>query len=111
MKYSKHGSCLLPLPGYEQIFEDLNEECKQLRAMIVENVTREQNAGVQLADWQKEIMNGGEPAHNMVWNPEAQAWEPMMTPDEMVLRRRYRKTGGFKPGPVVYPGGEDDGTL
>lgn len=135
-KYSKHGNGLLPLEGYEKHFDDLNETCRLLRAMIIENQAREKEAGQEevhaskpLADWQMEIirrdaereedgpirrmMVGGgtekrEPAPtNLEWNPKTQAWEQGLTPDEAVLRRRYRKAEGYKPEPVVYPGGEE----
>lgn len=118
-KYSKHGNGLLPLEGYEKHFDDLNEKCRLLRAMIIENQAREQEAGQEevhtskpLAQWQLEIIKRNcqraEPAPtNMKWNPKTQAWEQGLTPDEAVLRRRYRKADGFKPEPVVYPGGEE----
>lgn len=105
----------------------------------------------KLADWQMEIIKrdasgihpvedmkigplddpGPHPA-NMKWNPFTQAWDEVntpgtMTPDEALLRRRYRNAEGFKPEPViktdesgvylngekvlpkpvVYPGGEE----
>lgn len=138
-KYSKHGNGLLPLEGYEKHFDDLNEKCRLLRAMIIENQAREQDAGQEevhtskpLSKWQLEIIKRDcqreEPAPtNMKWNPKTQAWEQGLTPDEAVLRRRYRKAEGFKPEPViktdasgvyvngekvlpkpvVYPGGEE----
>ena len=62
-KYSKHGNGLLPLEGYEKHFDDLNEKCRLLRAMIIENQAREQKAGQEevhtskpLAQWQLEII-------------------------------------------------------
>ena len=119
-KYSKHGNGLLPLEGYEKHFDDLNEKCRLLRAMIIENQAREQEAGQEevhtskpLAQWQMEIIKRNaeraEPGPaTLIWNPVSQTWDPPnMTPDEAVLRRRYRKAEGFKPGPVVYPGGEE----
>ena len=119
-KYSKHGNGLLPLEGYEKHFDDLNEKCRLLRAMIIENQAREQEAGQEdvhaskpLAQWQLEIIKrdaeGAEPGPaTLIWNPASQTWDPPnMTPDEAVLRRRYRKAEGFKPEPVVYPGGEE----
>ena len=111
-RYSKHGACLLPLEGYEKIFDDLNESCKLLRAMVIECVDRELSipeeasnmpratvGTIDLAQWQKDLMN--QKAEDL----------PMMTPDEVALRRRYRKAQGFKPAPVVYPGGEEDGPV
>ena len=110
-KYSRHGNGLLPLEGYENHFDDLNEKCRLLRAMIIENQAREQEAGQeevhttkQLADWQMEIIKrdcqrAAESEQVDVLHPE------LMTPDEAVLRRRYRRAEGFKPEPVVYPGG------
>lgn len=106
-KYSRHGNGLLPLEGYENHFDDLNEKCRLLRAMIIENQAREQEAGQEevhttkpLADWQMEIIKGMQP--EVDWADKAG-----MTPDEAVLRRRYRRADGFKPEPVVYPGGEE----
>ena len=129
-RYSKHGNGLLPLEGYEKHFDDLNEKCRLLRAMIIENQTREREAGREgvhtskpLANWQKEIIiqdaTGIHPGRDNMeigpledprdyqWNPLSQTWDKMMTPDEAVLRRRYRKAEGYKPEPVVYPGGEE----
>ena len=91
-----------------------------------------------LAQWQKDLIGctvtNGWPnpekdgwliehnGKNYMWNPDNQEWELLhaddkelaagkMTPDEVALRRRYRKAQDFKPAPVVYPGGEDDGTV
>ena len=107
--------------------------------MIIENQAREQDAGQEevhtskpLAQWQLEVIKRdcqrAEPAPtSLKWNPKTQAWEQGLTPDEAVLRRRYRKAEGFKPEPViktdvsgvyvngekvlpkpvVYPGGEE----
>lgn len=115
-RYSKHGNGLLPLEGYEKHFDDLSEKCRLLRAMVIENQTREREAGQEgahtsrpLALWQKDLMDGDLPHildPNVTWDPETQKWVEKMTPDEAVLRRRYRKAEGFKPEPVVYPGGE-----
>ena len=137
-KYSRHGAGLIALPGYEQLFDDLSEKCRMLRAMIMENMDREQKAKAEefarehreelqdpevqrkLAQWQKDLMDGkptdiswadkGAP-QNMTWNPETQKWEPMRTPDELLRRRRRERAEDFRPEPVVYPGGEDDGTV
>lgn len=113
MKYSKHGACLLPVEGYEKLFEDLNEECRLLRGMIIENVTREQQAGVKPAQWQKDLMDGKEPdmswtgaaaekaeevippeGKEYVWNPETKTWD-----DPPEYQGKHAKT-------VTYPGGE-----
>jgi len=143
-KYSKHGNGLLPLEGYEKHFDDLNEKCAMLRAMILEAESREAEVKTDeprasrevppLAQWQRDIMNctvtDKTPGlTDLVWNPIEQKWmpagiktdqmpgpldegyNPLMTPDEALLRRRYRQAEGFKPAPVVYPGGEDDGTV
>ena len=84
-----------------------------------------------LARWQLEVMNGENPLSED-WpknplepvpipplmdsdqtyggNPVNPNWDPamaFMTPDEALLRRRYRQAEGFKPAPVVYPGGEE----
>lgn len=101
-KYSRHGAGLIALPGYEQLFDDLSAKCKLLRAMVIENVDRERETKV--ADWQLDIIKGKQPG--VEW-----ADEQPMTPDEALLRRRYRKADGFKPAPVTYPGGEEDGNL
>lgn len=95
-KYSKFRAGLTALEGYERIFEDMRKTCDLLREML-----REQIAGQQPepAEWQKEIMAGKQP--DMSW-----ADKQPMTPDEALLRRRYRKAEGFKPEPVTYPGGE-----
>ena len=95
MKYSKHGACLLPVEGYEKLFEDLNEECRLLREMINENATREAGR-VKPAQWQKDLMDGKEPdmswtgaaeekieeytqpdswSKDYIWNPFTQTWE------------------------------------
>ena len=121
-KYSRHGAGLIALPGYEQIFDDLSEKCRMLRAMIIENMDREQHARAEefawenrealqdpevqqrLAQWQKDLMDGKQPDGE--WANVVQ-----MTPDEAVLRRRYRKAEDYKPAPVIYPGGEEDGNL
>ena len=113
MKYSKHGACLMPVEGYEKLFEDLNEECRLLRGMIIENVTREQQAGVKPAQWQKDLMDGKEPdmswtgataekaeevippeGKEYVWNPETKTWD-----DPPEYQGKHAKT-------VTYPGGE-----
>ena len=117
-KYSRHNAGLLPLEGYENHFADLSAKCAMLRAMILETESREAETkndtdprtSKPLAQWQKEIMEREtEPPrpHNMNWNPETGSWEPFFTPDEALLRRRYRKAEGFKPAPVIYPGGEE----
>ena len=89
-KYSKHEAGLEPLPGYEQIFEDLRQTCQMLRGMILnaEDRERETRAQTDLASWQMDIIKGQQPGV------------------EMVLRRRYRQEE-YKPAPVVYPGGEE----
>lgn len=94
-RYSKYRAGLTALEGYEQIFDDLRKTCDLLREML-----REQLAGPQLADWQKDVMDGKQP--DISWEDK-----PAMTPDEAVLRRRYRRAEGFKPEPVVYPGGKE----
>lgn len=115
-RYSRYGNGLQPLEGYEKHFEDLNEKCRLLRAMIIENKAKEAevkpaevHSTRPLADWQMEIIKRDSQGRipgpmDMDWNP----WEsiPKMTPDEAVLRRRYQKAEGFKPEPVTYPGGE-----
>ena len=122
-KYSRHGAGLIALAGYENLFDDLSEKCRMLRAMIIENMDREQRAKAEefarehreqlqdpevqqrLAQWQKDLMDGKQPDGE---------WANVvpMTPEEALLRRRYRKAEDFKPAPVVYPGGEDtDGNL
>jgi len=96
-RYSKFRAGLTALEGYERIFDDLRKTCDLLREML-----REQLAGPQkpLAEWQKEIMDGEQ--QQGTWTIHGP-----VTPDEAVLRRRYRKAEGFKPEPVVYPGGEE----
>lgn len=145
LKYSRHNAGLLPLEGYENHFADLSAKCAMLRAMILEAESREEETksdeprGTRpLAQWQKELMDQTYQRKNWEWNPVTMTWEAEgnevaqadvagMTPDEAILRRRYRnvmnteivdngffKTDpleGWKPGPVVYPGGEDDGTV
>lgn len=103
-KYSKFRAGLTPLEGYEKVFEDLRKTCDLLREML-----REQLAGPQqpLADWQMEIIRRDAereedgPIRRMMVGGEK------MTPDEAILRRRHQKAEGFKPEPVVYPGGEE----
>lgn len=74
-------------------------------------------------DWSMDAIAAGTAPYpaDKKWNPETQEWEPLMTPDEAVLRRRYRNAltagdlskdptdpvEGWRPGPVVYPGGEE----
>lgn len=145
-KYSRHNAGLLPLEGYENHFADLSAKCAMLRAMILETESREAEtkndtdprASKPLAQWQKDLMDqkaqdtpgdwsmgaiaaGTAPyPADKKWNPETQEWEPLMTPDEVLLRRRYRnaltadlstdptdQVEGWRPGPVVYPGGEE----
>ena len=133
-RYSRHGAGLIALPGYEQLFDDLSEKCRMLRAMIMENMDREQRAKAEefarenrealqdpevqqrLAQWQKDLLAGKQPdtewadkgaPQNMTWNAEAQTWEPMRTPDELLRRRRKNRAEGFQPGPVEYPKGEE----
>ena len=156
-KYSRHNAGLLPLEGYENHFADLSAKCAMLRAMILETESREAETkndtdprtSKPLAQWQKDLMDQEAPGlplnghgdwsmaaiaagtapypADKKWNPETQEWEPMMTPDESILRRRYQKAWGFKPEPViktdesgvyvngekvlpkpvVYPGGEE----
>jgi len=147
-KYSRHGAGLIALQGYEQLFDDLSEKCRMLRAMIMENMDREQRAKAEefvrgnrealqdpevqqrLAQWQKDLMDGKKPdgswaepkpgekwtvdGEDWYWDAGNQVWvrnNPGMTPDEAVLRRRYRKAEDFKPAPVVYPGGDADGLI
>ena len=130
MKYSKHGACLLPVEGYEKLFEDLNEECRLLRGMIIENVTREQQAGVKPAQWQKDLMDGKEPdmswtgaaaekaeevippeGKEYVWNPITKTWDDPEPIDLKTVPFEYPKgmywdteTGEWKQG--TFPGGE-----
>ncbi len=117
-KYSRHNAGLLPLEGYENHFADLSAKCAMLRAMILETESREAEIkhdtdpriSRPLAQWQKDLMDGELPhimGPNMTWDPETQKWVEQMTPDEAILRRRHRAAEGFKPGPVVYPGGEE----
>jgi len=135
-KYSRHGAGLIALQGYEQLFDDLSEKCRMLRAMIMENMDREQRARAEefvrgnrealqdpevqqrLAQWQKDLMDGKKPdgewaktPTNTYWDAESQQWIQMRTPDELLRRRRRDKAEGFKPAPVVYPGGGEDGNL
>ena len=101
-KYSRHEAGLLPLEGYEKHFEDLRVTCDMLRDMI-QNVEKWEEAAQQqtnLADWQMEIIKGNQPG--VEWAD----MKPQQKVDEVLLRRRYRQAEGFKPGPVVYPGGE-----
>ena len=99
-RYSKHRAGLTPIEGYENHFEDLRKTCDLLREMLREAINTPQPP----ADWQMEIIKGNQP--DITW-----ADKQPMTPDEAVLRRRYRKAEGFRPEPVTYPGGEEDGTL
>ena len=101
-RYSKHGACLLPLEGYEKIFDDLNESCKLLRAMVIECVDRELSIPEEVSNMPRATVGTIDMAQ---WQKD------LMTPDEVALRRRYRKAQGFKPAPVVYPGGEEDGPV
>ena len=128
MKYSKHGACLLPVEGYEKLFEDLNEECRLLRGMIIENETREQQAGVKPAQWQKDLMDGKEPdmswtgaqaekaeeeippeGKEYVWNPETKTWDD---PLEAPRMKKFHDGKWYEWDPearlwrVTYPGGE-----
>lgn len=132
-RYSKYRAGLTALEGYEQIFDDLKRTCELLREMIRNADEREKDADLlkiarenrealqnpeiqrMLADWQMDLIRGKkpgvewadqEPPPNMTWDPVEQKWKPMMTPDEVVLRRRHQRAEGFKPEPVVYPGGE-----
>ena len=102
-KYSKHEAGLEPLPGYEQHFEDLRQACELLRGMIrnAEDRERETRAEAELAGWQMDIIRGKQPG--VEWADKV----PGQTPDELLLRKRYRKAEGFKPAPVTYPGGEE----
>ena len=110
-RYSKHEAGLVPLEGYEKHFEDLRETCDLLRGMIqnVEKWEEEARKQAQLAGWQMDVIRadcrGEHP--DLSWADKT----ALQTVDEMVLRRRYRKAEGFKPEPVVYPGGEDNGNL
>ena len=110
-RYSKHEAGLVPLEGYEKHFEDLRETCDLLRGMIqnVEKWEMEARKQAQLAGWQMDVIRadcrGEHP--DLSWADKT----ALQTVDEMVLRRRYRKAEGFKPEPVVYPGGEENGTL
>ena len=49
---------------------------------------------------QMDIIKGNQPG--VEWAD----MKPQQKVDEVLLRRRYRQAEGFKPGPVVYPGGE-----
>lgn len=115
-KYSKHGNGLLPLEGYENHFDDLNETCRLLRAMIIENQAREKEAGQEevhaskpLADWQMEIIRRDAereedgPIRQMMVGGARDGGKKQagLTADEAVLRRRYRRAEGFKPEPVI----------
>lgn len=133
-RYSKYRAGLTALEGYEQLFEDLKKTCELLRGMIrnadereheedLMKFARENREALQhpeiqqrLAEWQMELIRGKKPGvewadqappPNMTWDPIEQKWKPMMTPDEVVLRRRHQKAEGFKPEPVIYPGGEE----
>jgi len=131
-KYSRHEAGLLPLEGYEKHFEDLRQTCELLRGMIRNAEERERET--RLAAWQMDVITadakGDHPdmiwpelkpgemltvdGEAWYWDVEGQEWvrsTKRMTPDEAVLRRRYRQAEGFKPEPVVYPGGSDDGTV
>ena len=106
-KYSRHEAGLLPLEGYERHFEDLKQTCELLRGMIRNAEERERES--RLADWQMEVIRAdcrGE-HQDLTWADKT----ALQTVDEMVLRRRYRKAEAFKPAPVVYPGGEENGNL
>ena len=106
-RYSKHEAGLEPLPGYEKHFEDLRQTCQLLRGMILnaEERERESKAQAELAGWQMDIIKGIAPGVD--WADKV----PQQTMDEVLLRRRYRKAEGYKPAPVVYPGGEGNGPL
>lgn len=102
-RYSKHQAGLEPIEGYEKHFDDLKQTCDLLRGMIRNAEDRERES--RLADWQMGIIRGEQPG--VEWEDKV----PQQTVDEMVLRRRYRRAEAFTPAPVVYPGGEEDGTL
>lgn len=106
-RYSKHQAGLEPIEGYEKHFEDLKQTCDLLRGMIRNAEERERENG--LAKWQMDVIRadcrGEHP--DLSWADKKE----LQKVDEMVLRRRYRKAEEFKPAPVVYPGGEKDGTL
>ena len=110
-RYSKHEAGLVPLDGYEKHFEDLRETCDLLRGMIqnVEKWEEEARKQAQLAGWQMDVIRadcrGEHP--DLSWADKT----ALQTVDEMVLRRRYRKAEDYKPAPVVYPGGEENGNL
>ena len=102
-KYSKHEAGLEPLPGYEQIFEDLRQTCQMLRGMILnaEDRERETRAQTDLAAWQMDIIKGKQP--DVDWADKI----PQQTVDDLLHRRRQKRAEAFKPAPVVYPGGEE----
>ena len=107
-KYSKHEAGLIALEGYEKHFEDLRQTCELLRGMIRSAEDREREDG--LAQWQMDVIRadckGEHP--DMGWADKV----PQQTVDEMILRRRFRQAEGYRPEPVVYPGGEDtNGTV
>ena len=115
--YSKHQAGLEPIEGYEMHFEDLRKTCELLRGMIRNAEERERET--RLANWQMDVIRADckgehqdmswadqEAPPNMTWDAEKQQWVPSVSVDEVLLRRRYRQAEGFKPEPVVYPGGE-----
>ena len=131
-KYSKHGAGLLPLEGYEQHFEDLSEKCRLLRAMVVENVNREQHAALEkfaadnmealqnpevqarLAQWQKDLMAGKEPDMSWTGATAEKAEEVIPLEGKEYVWNPETKTWDdppeyqgkhAKPELVVYPGG------
>ena len=117
-KYSKHEAGLIALEGYEKHFEDLRQTCELLRGMIRSAEDREREDG--LAQWQMDVIRADakgehpklslepEPVlSNMKWDPNQKKWVTVATVDEMILRRRFRQAEGFRPAPVVYPGGEE----
>ena len=110
-RYSKHEAGLEPLPGYEKHFEDLRQTCQLLRGMILnaEDREREAKAQTELAGWQMDVIRADAKGEHldMSWADKT----TQQTLDEMLLRRRYRQAEGFRPKPVVYPGGEDNGPL
>lgn len=124
MKYSKNGGGLIPLPGYEQVFEDRSEECRMLRQMIMESYNREQQATAQ---WQKDLMDGKQP--DMSWEmtggerdggkkyagltaEQKKAEQNEEGQDQIVDVLVTNKSGVYLngrkilPQPVTYPGGE-----
>lgn len=102
-KYSKHEAGLEALPGYERYFEDLRQTCSLLRGMILnaEDREREEQAQQHLADWQMDIIKGKQPGVD--WADKV----PGQTVDDLLRRRRMKQAEGFKPAPVVYPGGKE----